>query len=118
MASRSAHSPLAGWIVTSSADQVGRDQERSKTLEKWLSLRSLLTLVLGVWNGYFLAALVYELLAQSSSEDSALRVILLLWVVGDVAILLCSWGLRAVLRSTRGSAERAASESSHAPRSL
>ena len=123
MASRSAHDPVAGWIVTGSPDEVRRDQvrrdrERPKTLEKWLSLRSVLTLVLGVWNGYFVAALVYELVVRSSSSDAALRIIVGLWVLGDVAILGCSWAFRAVMRAKRRSVGPAVSDTSHVARPL
>jgi hypothetical protein len=123
MASRSAHDPVAGWIVTGSPDQVRRDRvrrdkERPKTLEKWLSLRSVLTLVLGVWNGYFVAALVYELVVRSSSSDAALRIIVGLWVLGDVAILGCSWAYRAVTRAKRTSVGPAVSDTSHVARPL
>jgi hypothetical protein len=69
-----------------------------------LSLRNLLLLVLVLWNAYFLAALIYELLIQSPARNSVAAIILWLWVLGDVVILLCSWVLRVILRTRRSTA--------------
>jgi hypothetical protein len=71
---------------------------------KWLSLRNLLVLVLLLWNGYFLAALIYELFVQSPSRSTVIAVIVWLWVLGDLAILLGSWALRAILRARHSAA--------------
>lgn len=71
---------------------------------KWLTLRNLLVLVLLLWNGYFLAALIYELIVQSPSRSTVIAVIAWLWVLGDLAILLGSWALRAILRARASAA--------------
>jgi hypothetical protein len=70
----------------------------------WLSLRTLLILVLVVWNGYFLAALIYEQFIKSPAQSTVSAIIVWLWVLGDAAILLCSWALRTILRGRRTAA--------------
>ena len=73
-------------------------------LPGWLSPRNLLILVLVIWNGYFMAALIYEQLVRSPSQSTVSAIIVWLWVVGDAAILLCSWALRTILRRRRTAA--------------
>ena len=46
--------------------------------------------------GYFLASLIYELLVQSPSRSSVLAIIVWLWVLGDLAIVLCAWAIRTI----------------------
>jgi hypothetical protein len=85
--------PIIGWAVQQSPADSNR-RERS-----WLSRRNLLVLVLLLWNGYFLASLIYELLVQSPSRSSMLAIIVWLWVLGDLAIVLCAWAIRTILKA-------------------
>ena len=90
--------PPVGWAVQQSpADSNRRDRS-------WLSRRNLLVLVLLLWNGYFLASLIYELLVQSPSRTSVLAVIVWLSVLGDLAIVLCAWATRTVLNARSSAA--------------
>ena len=96
--------PEVGWAVQGSADQFARRRARSASLKGWLSLRNLLVLVLLLWNGYFLAGLIYQSSVQNPSGDAVTRILITLGIWGDLAILLASWSTWAFRRRRRRAA--------------
>jgi hypothetical protein len=101
---RHPETPEVGWAVQRSPEDQARRQAHSGTLRNWLSLRSLLVLVVLLWNGYFLAGTIYELFVQSPSRNQVLAVTVWLWVLGDVAIVIGAVTVRALLRARRNAA--------------
>jgi hypothetical protein len=66
-------------------------------VKSWLSLRNFLLFVLLFWNGYFLVGVLYGSSEQSPSDGAVTRIVVTLWIWGDLAILLvaCSiWAIR------------------------
>lgn len=95
--------PEVGWAVQASGEYA-TGQQRSATVKSWLSLRNLLAFILVLWNGYFLASLLYGLSVQSPSRDAIIRIVVNLWLWGDVAILLVAWSIWAIRRRRRNAA--------------
>jgi hypothetical protein len=89
--------PEVGWAVQVSAEEHARRRVRSATLKSWLSPRNLLVFILLVWNGYFLASLLY---GSSVQDDAVKRIVVTLWIWSELAILLVAWSIWAI-RSRR-----------------
>ena len=96
--------PEVGWAVRVSAEKFARRRAHSATLKGWLSPRNLLVFVLLIWNGYFLAALLYGTSVQHPSNDAVTRIAVTLWIWGDFAILLVAWSIWAIRRRRRRAA--------------
>ena len=93
-----------GWAVQISSEEYARRQAHSADPKSWLSLRNLLVFVLLIWNGYFLAGLLYVLSAQSPSGDAVTRIFVTLWIWGDLGILLVAGSIWAIRRRRRPAA--------------
>lgn len=93
--------PRTGWAVQVSADDLRRRQERSKRFKKWLSWKSLLLAVLVVWNGWFLAAVLYGMTATTPDQGLVTRIVVTVWFWGDVAIVLAALAIWAILQTRR-----------------
>jgi hypothetical protein len=94
-------SATVGWAVKVPPEEFESRERRSAALRTWLSLRKLLALVLLLWNGYFLAAVLYGLTVQYPAGDSVRRIEVTLWFWGDVAILLFAWSVWVLRRRRR-----------------
>lgn len=87
-----------GWAVQASPEVYARRREHSAAVKKWLSLRNLLILVLLLWNGYFLAAVLYGLSGDGPWGNAVTNIVVTLWIWGDFAILVVASSVWAVRR--------------------
>jgi hypothetical protein len=101
MATHPEEEPVVGWAVQVSPDQIRRSQERAAMIKNWLTLRHILLVVLGIWNATFLSAFIYANLNHDPSRNVVLAVIFWLWILGDIAILLCALSARLIQRARR-----------------
>jgi hypothetical protein len=75
--------------------------EAATPRRRWFSALNVLILALGVWNGYFLAAFLYAVSAQTHPRGPATPTMTIVWLCGDVVIVLAAWAAWAVLRARR-----------------
>jgi hypothetical protein len=102
MASEPEEEPAVGWAVQMSPDQIRQSQERTAKVKKWLTPKHLLVAVLVIWNAGFLSAFVYTFQNHDPSRSVVLGVVFWLWILGDIAILLCACSARLIRRARRG----------------
>ena len=94
-------SPAVGWAVQVPPEEYEGRKRRSPVLRSWFSFRRLLALVLLLWNGYFLAAVLYGLTVQDPARNSVRRIEVTLWFWGDVAVLLVACAVWVTQRRRR-----------------
>jgi hypothetical protein len=93
--------PTTGWAVKVPPGEYERRERRWATLRTWLPPRNLLAVILPLWNGYFLAAILYGLTVQDPAGDAVRRIEVTMWFWGDVAIVLIAWSFWVLRRRRR-----------------
>lgn len=101
MAAESGEEPVVGWAVQMSPDRIRRSQERAVTIKSWLTLRHVLIVVVVTWNAAFLSAFIYANLNHDPSRNVVLAIVFWMWILGDIAILLCAWAARMIRQNSR-----------------